>query len=220
MKQIVVLLSVLFLLVSGTVFAQDFCEGNFDYDDDQDGSDAFTFKTDFGRSTFGNPCPPDGPAPVPKTGQNSSYHLGDDGDLERGAYFSGTRFVDNGDGTVTDKLTGLMWTQNADLCGSGSGADWATSFDCIALMNAFSLYDYHDWRMANVREMQSLVNYGAPTYFSFTPFDNVVLSNYWTSTSYFWSPDDEAFAVDVGGPAVRARDKTNTYHLWPVRGGH
>ena len=32
------------------------CEGNFDGDDDQDGSDAFTFKQDFGRSPFGNPC--------------------------------------------------------------------------------------------------------------------------------------------------------------------
>ena len=42
------------LLVSVTpVMAQpiDYCEGNFDYDKDQDGTDAFTFKTDFGRSS-------------------------------------------------------------------------------------------------------------------------------------------------------------------------
>jgi len=32
------------------------CEGNFDGDDDQDGSDAFDFKVDFGRSPLGNPC--------------------------------------------------------------------------------------------------------------------------------------------------------------------
>ena len=32
------------------------CEGNFDGDEDQDGSDAFDFKEDFGRSTLGNPC--------------------------------------------------------------------------------------------------------------------------------------------------------------------
>ena len=37
------------------------CEGNFDGDEDQDGSDAFTFKVDFGRSPFGNPCIPDNP---------------------------------------------------------------------------------------------------------------------------------------------------------------
>ena len=32
------------------------CEGNFDNDQDQDGSDAATFKVDFGRSVFLNPC--------------------------------------------------------------------------------------------------------------------------------------------------------------------
>jgi hypothetical protein len=32
------------------------CEGNFDDDTDQDGSDAITFKTDFGRNSFSNPC--------------------------------------------------------------------------------------------------------------------------------------------------------------------
>lgn len=32
------------------------CEGNFDCDTDCDGTDASTFKVDFGRSTFGNPC--------------------------------------------------------------------------------------------------------------------------------------------------------------------
>ncbi len=33
------------------------CEGNFDCDQDSDGTDAATFKADFGRSSFGNPCP-------------------------------------------------------------------------------------------------------------------------------------------------------------------
>ena len=33
-----------------------FCKGNFDYDKDVDGTDAFVFKTDFGRSTFFSPC--------------------------------------------------------------------------------------------------------------------------------------------------------------------
>jgi hypothetical protein len=32
------------------------CEGNFDCDDDVDGSDAFPFKEDFGRSVLGTPC--------------------------------------------------------------------------------------------------------------------------------------------------------------------
>jgi len=40
------------------VMAQvDFCEGDFDHDGDQDGSDAALFKSDFGRSSMQNPCP-------------------------------------------------------------------------------------------------------------------------------------------------------------------
>ena len=41
------------------VFSQpiDYCEGNFDNDADQDGSDAFVFKSDFGRSSLLDPCP-------------------------------------------------------------------------------------------------------------------------------------------------------------------
>ena len=38
------------------------CLGNFNCDDDVDGTDAFLFKMNFGRSTFKNPCPPCTPA--------------------------------------------------------------------------------------------------------------------------------------------------------------
>ena len=46
------------------------------------------------------------PAGLPKTGQTSSYGTGSDGDLQQGAARS---FTDNGDGTITDDATGLMW---------------------------------------------------------------------------------------------------------------
>ena len=68
--------------------------------------------------------------------------------------------------------------------------------------------------------MESLVNYGSPLYFDFTPFENVDFSYYWSSTSFFWSPDDQAYAVLLGDPSVTPRDKDNYYHAWPVRGGH
>ena len=49
----------LFLLSAPAVMAQpiDYCEGNFDNDYDVDGTDAFVFKTDFGRSSLSDPCP-------------------------------------------------------------------------------------------------------------------------------------------------------------------
>ncbi|MEE4112584.1 MAG: hypothetical protein V2I40_07185, partial [Desulfobacteraceae bacterium] len=51
---------------------------------------------------------------IPITGQQKSYAHGDDGDLGMGTPWPTPRLIDNGDGTVSDRLTGLMWTKNAD----------------------------------------------------------------------------------------------------------
>ena len=49
----------MFCLSVPVIMAQpvDYCEGNFDNDADQDGTDAFVFKSDFGRSSLLDPCP-------------------------------------------------------------------------------------------------------------------------------------------------------------------
>ena len=47
-------------------------------------------------------------APVPKTGFTGSVATGDDGDLKKGVAWPSPRFTDHGNGTVTDKLTGLV----------------------------------------------------------------------------------------------------------------
>ena len=54
-------------------------------------------------------------APLPKTGLTDLRTPGDDGDLQMGTTWPDPRFFDNYDGTVTDNLTGLIWTQNASL---------------------------------------------------------------------------------------------------------
>ena len=57
-------------------------------------------------------------APVPKTGQTDPYGLiGTDGDLEKGVASPTPRFTDNGNGTVTDKLTGLIWMKDTQFFG-------------------------------------------------------------------------------------------------------
>jgi hypothetical protein len=53
------------------------------------------------------------PAAVERTGQTMSFAAGDDGDIKAGVPFPSPRFTDNGDGTVTDHLTGLIWLKNA-----------------------------------------------------------------------------------------------------------
>ena len=118
MKRIVVLFSIFLMLVPFAALAQDFCEGNFDYDKDVDGSDASTFKQDFGRSALLDPCPPDGPAPVERTWQSPWYEAYDDGWYQMGVRWDlFNRFTDNGNGTMTDTLTGLIWLKNANCWG-------------------------------------------------------------------------------------------------------
>jgi hypothetical protein len=48
------------------------------------------------------------------TGQTTSYADGDDGDIQAGVQFPAMRFRDNGNGTVTDRLTNLIWLKNAN----------------------------------------------------------------------------------------------------------
>ena len=90
------------------------------------------------------------PRELPRTGQTTSYRAGDDGDFEAG--WPGGRFRDNGDGTVTDFATGLMWVQDV---GADPGApfnaavNWDNAIDnCLALNYA----GYDDWRLPNAKE--------------------------------------------------------------------
>lgn len=61
-------------------------------------------------------------------------------------------FIDNRDGTISDLATGLTWTKQD----SGEGMDWGTALDyCQNLDSAGS----DDWRLPNVKELQSIVDY-------------------------------------------------------------
>lgn len=66
---------------------------------------------------------------VPRTGQtvSTSATAGEDGDLQKGLAWPSPRFTDNGNGTVTDNLTGLIWLKNADCFGFVTTQVWATA---------------------------------------------------------------------------------------------
>jgi hypothetical protein len=105
-----------------------------------------------------------------KTGQTSCYDssgsaigcagTGHDGDLQQGLARS---YTDNGDGTITDSRTGLMWEKLAD---DGSIHDWndiygsRAGFGKVVALNSASFAGHTDWRLPNVNELQSLLNYG------------------------------------------------------------
>ncbi|MCB1121696.1 MAG: DUF1566 domain-containing protein [Verrucomicrobiae bacterium] len=85
----------------------------------------------------------------PRTGEPNQLYVR----LVRGnAYYGQNQFNDNGDGTVTDKATGLMW-QKAD---SGTGMDWKAALACA---HSLRLAGFDDWRLPDAKELQSIVDY-------------------------------------------------------------
>src|SRR4030042_4797775 len=103
-------------------------------------------------------------APVPKTGQTDPYGLiGTDGALQKGVAWPTPRFTDNLNGTVTDKLTGLIWMKTGNAFGLRT---WLQALsDANNLKSGDPYTDLTDgskagdWRLPNIQELQSLVDY-------------------------------------------------------------
>ena len=125
---------------------------------------------------------------------------------------SPNNFIDNGDGTVTDTSTGLMWQQTTAV----GAYTWGMALDYCENL---SLADYDDWRLPNKNELQSLTDYTRSnpaintTYFPGTQADY-----YWTSTTglpstyHAWRENFSKGDIDGGY-------KYNDYRVRAVRGG-
>jgi hypothetical protein len=177
-------------------------------------------------------------APVPKTGQtltaqNNLAMPGYDNVLQKGTAWPVPRFTDNNNGTVTDNLTGLIWLKDANCFGikgwpaALSSADALTAGYCGLTDGSKA----GDWRLPNVRELQSLVHYayynpalpnrnGSGQWKTGDPFTNVQSKVYWSS-SFVVFFGGEAWGVDMWGGSVSnyftGIDFNN--YVWPVRSG-
>ena len=166
-------------------------------------------------------------APVPKTGQTLCYDTagavidcegtGQDGEYLTGVASPDPRFTDNGDGSVTDNLTHLIWTKDANMPGEPKA--WQ---DALAYCEELSLGACGDnWRLPNKNELHRLLSYGTvqPALPSGHPFTNVHSDYYWSSTSIIDSTDF-AWALDLGFGHVRFHTpKTDLFYVWCVCGG-
>jgi len=70
-------------------------------------------------------------------------------------------YIDNGDGTVTDNVTGLMWQKSPDTDGDGDidAADKLTYDEAVAGAGALDLGGYSDWRLPTIKELYSLIDF-------------------------------------------------------------
>ena len=168
----------------------------------------------------------------PATGQTSIYRPGGDGDIQAGAPLS---YKDNGDGTITDKNTHLTWEKKSD---DGTIHDvnniymWNDAFDVhVAGLNAASFAGRNDWRVPNIKELQSIVNYQnanpsvSPEFNTNCVPNATVLtgsctaaSNCWSSTTFASFPNF-AWLVNFIDGFVYGDGKFNGLHVRAVRGG-
>ena len=161
-------------------------------------------------------------APVAKTGQTESTTAGDDGDLEKGVNWPDPRFKDNGDGTVTDQLTGLIWLKDANPCGKKKWGEAIVFCNNLCSGRAGLRDDSYpgDWRLPNLRELYSLVDFSNynPALPPENPFVGQQSSLYWSSTVDVGSAGG-AWLVNFYRGYVGVYYQAGEYYVHPVRSG-
>ncbi len=96
---------------------------------------------------------------------SSSVYCPQEGDIYFGqdAQYVGNQpqYKDNGDGTVTDLVTGLMWQQSPDINGDGqiNNQDKLTYNDSVTFYASYDLAGYEDWRLPTIKELYSLISF-------------------------------------------------------------
>jgi len=142
---------------------------------------------------------------------------------------AGTRWHDNGDGTVTDLTTGLVWLQNAycveALAGiTGGNLNWldAVTWSGVMKNESCGLTDNSeegDWRLPTKNELAGITQGDeAVSSDEMRVFTGVQTSYYWSSTSLSAKPPP-IWVVLLHGGDVGNADKTLTFYVWPVRAG-
>lgn len=161
---------------------------------------------------------------LPATGQKACFDskgggipcagTGQDGELLNGCRLPEPRFDVRGE-AVLDRLTGLLWTRNADLAG-GPG-DCQSALDTIASINRTGLGGSRRWRLPNINELDSLVDASAygPALSCGHPFEQIQ-DTYWSSTTSIFSPDWAwALYLFKGATGVGLK-KGGGFYVWGV----
>jgi hypothetical protein len=122
-------------------------------------------------------------------------------------------YVDNGNGTVTDQSTGLVW----EKAGSATGMDWEAA---LARCQSATTGGHSDWRLPNIRELQSLVDLSR-----YNPALDPVFSDacsvgctYWSGSTGAWDTNRAWYVPLDGDSSASTTYKYVTNHVRCVRG--
>ena len=66
------------------------------------------------------------------------------------------RFIDNGDGTITDLETKLMWKQTDSFQDTSKWVNWYRAMEYLQELGIEKFASYDDWRMPNLEEAETL----------------------------------------------------------------
>ena len=123
---------------------------------------------------------------------------------------------DNGNGTVSDSVTGLMWQQGDTQ--NVSGRNWEDALDYCEAPTLPS-GGYTDWRLPNVRELESIMDWDRYNPAIDTAyFPDCRYTPYWSSSTYAYYTDS-AWYVNFAYGYVGNYNKTLNYYVRCVRGG-
>jgi hypothetical protein len=170
-------------------------------------------------------CYDDGGSPISCAG------TGQDGELREGVL---PALFDNGNGTITDSSTGLVWEKISDddsIHDQDNVYSWTEALERIDSLNEQAFAGFSDWRLPNIVEARTILDHSR-----FGPavdpiFDKDCVGDctvfqcnciqpdwYWTSTSYEESPAD-AWFVDVYNGYTDFTGKEEVIFARAVRGG-
>jgi hypothetical protein len=133
-------------------------------------------------------------------------------------------FTDNGDGTVTDNVTGLMWNSGDDGVtfnwyeATGTADATFNIGGATDVCGNLTLAGHSDWRLPNKTELMGIANYG--TYdpaIDTAYFPGVYASFYWSSTTYASLPSSAWYAHFYDSQA-NVFEKFNNFNVRCVRG--
>ena len=127
----------------------------------------------------------------------------------RGELSEFRNYTDHRDGTITSIDTGLMWQAKPADTNNDHLPDIMSWQDALAYCENLSLAGYSDWRLPDIQELRSLVNYS-----SYSPF----ILPYWSATTYA-KITGYAWGINFGHGDFAFGGKSDSNMVRCVRGG-